>query len=63
MPDFSLDEAARVLRHVATYMAPTAADSTAVRVAKEAFRLSALVMVASVVTCVVISPERQLTVT
>lgn len=63
MPDFSLDEAAGVLRHVATYMARTAADTTAVRVAKEAFRLSALVMVASVVTCVVISPERQLAVT
>lgn len=60
MPEISVDEVLGVVRRVATYMTPTPADTTALRVAKEAFRLSALVMVASVATAVVVSPERKL---
>jgi hypothetical protein len=58
----SIDEFVGVVRQAIGYMTPTVADTATVRVGKYAFRLSALVLVASVATVALASPEPQLAV-
>lgn len=62
MQEINLNEALATIRRVAFYMKPAATDTAVVRAAKESFRLSALLMLASVAIVAVAQPDQSLTV-